>query len=47
MPFVGAGLSMYYDGLVVADEAAGGATVFRCEAARVAAVEALAAERGP
>lgn len=32
---------LYYDGLVVADEATGGATVFRCEAVRVAAEAAL------
>jgi SIR2-like domain len=36
---------LYYDGLVVAGE--GGATVFRCEAARLSAERALAAEDGP
>jgi hypothetical protein len=38
---------LYYDGLVVADESAGGATVFRCEAARMAVEQALRVEDGP
>jgi hypothetical protein len=38
---------LFYDGLVAADEGVGGATVFRCEAARVAAEQALRAEEGP
>jgi hypothetical protein len=38
---------LYYDGLVTADAAAGGATVFRCEAVRVAVARALRAEEGP
>jgi hypothetical protein len=38
---------LYYDGLVMAYEGANGATVFRCEAVRVAAEQALKAEEGP